>query len=83
MAKGSMAALTDIMQMTEAYLTPAQVAQVLGCSGYAINVAARTPEGREALGFPVIKVGSRCKVPRVPFLRYMGITVEDTEEEEA
>lgn len=76
MASERKAALERIAQMDDTYLTPAQAATVLGCSSYAINVATRTAEGREALGFPVIRLGSRCKIPRIPFLRAMGMEVE-------
>lgn len=69
-------ALQEIIDMDAAYLTPEQVGKVLGCSGYAINVAARSPESLAALGFPVTRMGSRCKVPRIPFLAYMGVEVE-------
>lgn len=69
-------ALQEIIDMDAAYLTPVQVAKVLGCNSYMINVASRTPQGREDLGFPVIKLGNRCKVPRIPFLQYMGVEVQ-------
>lgn len=69
-------ALQEIIDMDEAYLTPAQVGKVLGCNGYNINVASKTPEGAAALGFPVLRIGNRCKVPRIPFLAYMGVEVE-------
>lgn len=69
--------LEDIAQLDCAYLVPTQVAPVLGCASYAINVMARTQEGRNMLGFPVIVLGKRCKIPRVPFLQYMGWRCED------
>lgn len=64
--------LPEAAQLPEEYLVPAQVAALLGCDQYAINLAAETPKGREKLGFPVIKIGRRVKIPRRPFLRYMG-----------
>lgn len=64
--------LPEAAELPEEYLIPAQVAALLGCDQYAINVAASTLKGREMLGFPVIKVGRRVKIPRRPFLRYMG-----------
>lgn len=75
MASRTKCTLNDIIRMEEAFLTPAQVADVLGCSNYAINVAARTAETRQQLGFPVIRIGNRCKIPRIPFLHYMGVEV--------
>lgn len=64
--------LEDIAQLDTEYLVPSQVAAVLGCCQYTINVAAETPKGREKLGFPVIKLGTRVKIPRRPFLAFMG-----------
>ena len=65
--------LDDIRKIDREYLTPAQVAEVLGCDPQGIRVWARQrPEG---LGFPVCLVGSRVKIPRVPFLRFMGVDV--------
>ena len=45
---------------------------MLGCSQYAINCAARSEEGRKRLGFPPMMIGNRCKIPRIPFLAFMG-----------
>lgn len=64
--------LSAIAEMENVFLIPAQVAQVLGCSQYYINVASQTPDGRAYLGFPVTRIGNRVKIPRIPFLRYMG-----------
>ena len=71
--------IEDITAMKEAYITPVQAADVLGCNSYAINVAARSLETRNLIGFPVIKIGTRCKIPRIPFLRYMGVEVAGDE----
>ena len=54
------------------YLTPAQAAEVTGSSPYYISVMAQTTEGRAGLGFPVMRVGRYTKIPRIPFLRFMG-----------
>ncbi len=66
-----MAALTlaDIKQMTKDIITPAEAAQVVGCDPHWIRLAAR--EHPEWLGFPVIIVRNRTKIPRVAFIRYM------------
>lgn len=64
--------LAQIAEMDSMYLIPAQVAPALGCTQYYINVASMTPEGRMYLGFPVIRMGNRVKIPRIPFLRFMG-----------
>jgi hypothetical protein len=33
---------------------------------------ASTPDGRQGLGFPVIRLGTDTKIIRIPFLRFMG-----------
>ena len=64
--------MAEIARMDKAYLTPTEAAPLLGCSPYWINLMARTEEGRRAMGFPVVKLGTRVKVLRIPFLRYLG-----------
>lgn len=61
--------LDDLKRLDREFLTPAQVAEVLGCDPQGIRVWARQrPEG---LGFPVCLVGSRTKIPRFAFIRWM------------
>ena len=61
--------LDDIRKIEREFLTPAQVAEVLGCDPQGIRVWARQrPEG---LGFPVCIVGSRTKIPRRAFVAWM------------
>lgn len=71
MAKAALT-LKQIAEMDCVFLIPAQVAPVLGCAQYYINVASQTPDGRAYLGFPVTRIGNRVKIPRIPFLRFMG-----------
>lgn len=61
--------LTDIERMDALTLTPVQVGSVLKADPQAIRVLAKQDPKR--LGFPVICVGNRVKIPRVPFLRFM------------
>lgn len=61
--------LQDIKQMDKDVITPAEAAQVVGCDPQLIRLEAR--ERPENLGFPVIIVKSRIKIPRVAFIRYM------------
>jgi hypothetical protein len=61
--------LDDLKRLDREFLTPAQVAEVLGCDPHGIRVWARQrPEG---LGFPVCLVGSRVKIPKRPFIQFM------------
>ena len=62
--------LDEIRNSTKEVLTPADIADVLNSDPQDIRVQARTAP--ERLGFPVIIIKSRTKIPRVPFLRYMG-----------
>ena len=62
--------LARIAESGKEMLSPADVAPVLGCQPYAINVAAKENPGR--LGFPVRKIGNRVKIPRRAFLRWAG-----------
>jgi hypothetical protein len=61
--------LDDIKAIDREWLTPAQVASVLGCDGQDIRVQARTDPAR--LGFPVVVVRSRTKIPKRAFIAYM------------
>lgn len=45
-----------------------QAAKALHCTPYLLAV--RISEGN--LPFPAFKVGNRTKIPRIPFLRYLG-----------
>lgn len=64
--------LQEIAKMDCDYLTPTQAAPVLKCNPYFISLMSKTEENRKALGFPVIRMGTRTKIPRIPFLRIMG-----------
>ena len=62
--------LDEIKASDKSVLTPAEVAEVLGCDAQDVRIQARLSP--EKLGFPVIIIKSRTKIPRVPFLRFMG-----------
>ena len=62
--------LDEIRNSTKEVLTPADIADVLKADPQDIRLTAkRCPE---RLGFPVCVIGTRTKIPRVPFLRFMG-----------
>lgn len=70
--KGKMT-LEEIKRSDKAYLTPTDIAQVVGCDPHTIRIIARdNPEG---LGFPVMRIKTRTKIPRIPFLRSLGYEV--------
>lgn len=62
-------ALDAIKGSEKPTITPALAAQVIGCDPHYIRVAAR--QKPEQLGFPVIVVGTRTKIPRIPFIRFV------------
>ena len=64
--------LSDLAKMECMTITPEEAAKVLGCTANIIRVMARTIEGRQGLGFPVIRLGTDTKIIRIPFLRFMG-----------
>ena len=68
-ASGMNMNIEEMKASQRAYLVPADIAPVLGCDPQTIrDMAAQRPE---QLGFPVVRMGSRTKIPRVPFLRFM------------
>lgn len=62
--------LEDIEDLDSEMLTAQQIAPILGVNPQTIRVMAAT--NHAALGFPVIVMGSRVKIPKVPFLHFMG-----------
>lgn len=62
--------LDEIRNSTKEVLTPADIADVLNCDPQDLRIQARMAP--ERLGFPVIIIKSRTKIPRVPFLRFLG-----------
>jgi hypothetical protein len=61
--------LDEIRTHLKPMLTPAQAAPVLGCSPNTLRWQAQTDP--ERLGFPVAIVGSRVRIPRVPFIHFI------------
>lgn len=68
-------AILAIIDCEKEYLTPAQIAPVLGVDPHAIRIVARRKP--ELLKFEFEVVGNRTKIPRIPFLRYIGVKVDD------
>ena len=61
--------LEELEALDREYLIPKEVAGVLGCAPYTINVMAK--QCPERLGFPVTFIGRRARIPKRPFLNYM------------
>ncbi len=67
-----MKTLSELQSMDKAFLTPADICGVLGSDAQTIRVSAR--QRPDLIGFDFIMVGNRMKIPRIPFLRFMGVS---------
>jgi hypothetical protein len=61
--------LDEIRNSTKEVLTPADIADVLNADPQDIRVQAK--RNPERLGFNVAVIGSRVKVPRLAFIRWV------------
>ena len=61
----------EIKNSTKDFLKPEDVAEVLGCHPYSINLQAK--DDITKLGFPASLIGTRVRIPRLAFLNWMGI----------
>ena len=61
--------LDRIAALPKEMLVPTDVAKYLGVCAYSINIATR--DGKNPFPFPVIRVGTRVKIPKIPFLKAM------------
>ena len=61
--------LDRIAALNKEMLVPTDICKYLGCCAYSINIATR--DGKNPFPFPVIRLGSRVKIPKTPFLKAM------------
>lgn len=61
--------LARIEALPKDMLVPTDICKYLGCSAYTINVATR--DGKNPFPFPVIRMGTRVRIPKLPFLKAM------------
>ena len=61
--------LEEIEALPKEMLIPTDVAPILGCAPYTINVATR--DGQNPFPFPVIRMGTRVRIPKMPFIKAM------------
>ena len=61
--------LEDIEAIDKPMLVPTDICKYLGCSAYTINVATR--DGKNPFPFPVIRMGTRVRIPKAPFIKAM------------
>lgn len=62
--------LDEIKTSTRLWLTADEVAPVIGCNPQAIRVQAHTDPLK--LGFPVVVIGRRVRIPRAGFIEAVG-----------
>lgn len=65
--------LEEMKASPKIFLTPADVAQVLASNPQTIRCTAR--QRPELLGFEFTFSGNRMKIPRIPFLRFLGVNI--------
>ena len=61
--------LDDIRSNPKEFLTPREGAPIIGCTPYTINIWAK--QCPERLGFPVNIMGTRVRIPKRAFLRWI------------
>lgn len=62
--------LNEIRSSDKILLTPGDIAEVIGSNPQTIrDTALYSPAD---LGFPVCRVGKYTRIPRIPFLRFLG-----------
>lgn len=71
--------LEQLASIPREYLIPTDVAPVLGVDAYSISVMVREDKrtGRSSFPFPTIRIGTRTKIPKRPFLAAMGYERSD------
>lgn len=62
--------ITEMQNSTKEFLNPEDIAEVLGCHPYSINRQAKSDNTK--LGFTVSLIGTRVRIPRRAFLKWMG-----------
>lgn len=60
--------------MERDFLTAKECAVVLKCDAQCLRSQIRTDP--DSVGFPVTRIKRRVRIPKVPFLSYMGMTEE-------
>ncbi len=69
--------IARLKAMDKMFLSPADVSPVLGSDPQTIRVTAR--QRPDLLGFSFTFMGNRMKIPRIPFLQFLGVHIEEKE----
>lgn len=62
--------LREIAALDKETLCPVEVSGVMACDPYTLNLMAK--QRPELLPFPWFFIGNRMRIPRIPWLRFMG-----------
>ena len=65
--------LEEIKTSSKTFLIPSDIAPILHSDPHTIRCTAR--QRPELLGFDFFFIGNRMKIPKVPFLRKMGVDI--------
>lgn len=68
--------LEDIKSIDKEFLAPRDVSGFLGCDPYNITLQARADPAK--LGFPVVVIGTRTKIPKKAFINFFEGVKEET-----
>ena len=68
--------LEQLEALDKEMLVPTDIAPILGCNPYTINVM--TKNGKNPFPFPIIRMGTRVRIPKRAFIKAMrGETQEE------
>lgn len=73
MLRGNGEVLLRLTKSNDPMVSLTDASEVMGCAENVLRVTIQ--QAPERLGFPAILIGNRVKIPRVPFLRFMGVEV--------
>ena len=59
--------MEEIKSIDRPFLTPSDIAEVIGCHPYTISLKA----ANGTLEFPYFRSGNRTKIPRIPFINFV------------
>lgn len=62
--------IQELIACEDDFVYPDDVCKILGCDPHRIRLTAKA--NPRLLGFPVTVIGTRVRIWRVPFLRYIG-----------
>ena len=62
--------LQQMLESDQVFVSPGDVAEILRCDPQCIRTQAHKDPSK--LGYPLIVIGTKIRIPRIPFLRYMG-----------